>query len=221
MKIGLIVEGPTDYDFLSALLTGLLPRAVNFVAVYPKSLGEETAKQGETRGWTGVQKWLSQKGRSLERLINLQGLTFVVLQVDREVAGARPCEPSPQHQWNEISEQLLEWAGLDEWPDRVVLAITLQKLEAWVCAALEGCKLKNPQLEREPQPELYLPAQARKMVEKKKQRKNDEVGQAYKDFGAKAAKSWKTVLQCCPVGAGRFDQKLQLLATELTYKREK
>lgn len=130
MNIGLIVEGPTDYDFLSALLTGLLPRAVNFVAVYPKSLGEETAKQGETRGWTGVQKWLSQKGRSLERLINLQGLTFVVLQVDREVAKARPCEPSPQHQWDEISKQLLEWAGLDEWPDRVVLAITLQKLEA-------------------------------------------------------------------------------------------
>lgn len=67
------------------------------------------------------------------------------------------------------------------------------------------------------------------MVEKKKEKKkrrendreNDEVGQAYKDFGAKAAKSWETVLQCCPVGAGRFDQKLRLLATELTYKREK
>lgn len=220
MKIGLIVEGPTDYDFLSALLTRLLnPRAVSFVVLHPKSLVEETVRQRETRGWAGIQKWLEQKGQFLERLIQLRDLTLVVLQADREVVGSGPCEPSPQGQWEKISNQLLEWARLSEWPDQVLLAITLQRLEAWVCAALEGCKLKNPQLECESQPERHLPAQAREIVEKKKQRQNGKVGEAYRDFGTKAAANWSIVLQCCPVGAGHFDQKLQQLIA-LTRKQE-
>ncbi len=211
MRIGLIVEGPTDLRFFETLIPCLLQEygvgeAPHFILLQPKRQGERLS---QPRGWSGIQQWLKQKGEMLKNLKQWSDLAFVVLHMDGDALRSGPCTPSADEQWKSVSDQLLRWADLPGWPKWVVLAIPLQHLEAWICPALEGCKLRNPQLECEHQPEMYLPKEYQQIVARKRRGENDNVGETYATFGLKTGERWDAVLQCCPIGAGRFHRMLQ------------
>ena len=205
MRVGLIVEGWTDYTFLEILIKSRCGEDVENSPLQPKW------EQRETRGYPGIQQWLVRNGRQLEIFMKFDGLDTIVLQLDGDVAkSSKPCRPSAEDQWEEVSGITLKWAKRGEWPEGVVLAIMLQKLEAWVCAGLSGCKAKTPQLECEPKPEEHLPKNVQEVIERLKGGNSSASDKEdFRRWLRDVADRWELVLQYCPVGAGRFEQMLQ------------
>jgi len=140
-----------------------------------------------------------------------QEFNAVILQLDGDVAkSSKPCRPSAKDQWDEVSGIALKWAQREEWPEGVVLAIMLQELEAWICAGLSECKVKNPQLECEPEPGRHFPKEVREVMEKLKSGNSTALDRdKFRSWVRDVADRWNLVLQYCPVGAGRFEQMLQ------------
>jgi len=205
MRVGLVVEGRTDYTFLGILIQNRCGEDVKIIPLQPKW------EQRETPGYTGIQQWLVRNGRQLEIYMKFEGLDAIVLQLDGDVAkSSRPCRPSAKDQWEEVYSIALKWAKREEWPEGVVLAIMLQELEAWICAGLNGCRVKNPQLECEPEPGRHLPKEVREVMEKLKSGNSTALDRdQFRGWVRDVADRWNLVLRYCPVGAGRFEQMLQ------------
>ena len=201
MSVGVVVEGETDWIVLKELFRALWPGSKPEL-LHPK---QDELDAGVNVGWSAVKRWLRKKGRHLRALVQFGGYACVVLHLDGDVAPAkaRPCQPDATAQWEALSRTALRWARLDDWPETVVLAFPLQKLEAWICAALDGCKVKHPGLECvDPVPQ---------MPERYRQSAQQREGETYQDvFAPAVVRNWRNrVLVYCPVGAGRFDQALR------------
>ena len=201
MRIGVIVEGKTDWIVFERLVPALCPGSVPTL-IHPK---QDELEAGKSTGWTEVRKWFQEKRQHLLLLIQLGGDDLLIVHMDGDVApdDCKPCRPDAEAQWQAVSTRALSWTGLVRWPERVVLAICLQQLEAWICAALDDGQAQDARLECCAAPERQIAEEHWWAVEQR------DVATYRETFAPAVLREWKRVLDCCPVGAGRLDAALK------------
>ncbi len=204
MRVAFIGEGVTDYHVLSAVLRSRSAAVQACVAIQPKV---DALRSDAPGGWTLVRDYLQRKGRDLANLARFGGFQFVLIHVDGDVlAPEPPPEQTLEAFWQEVETRLRTWAGLEEWPEAVLIAIPLMCLETWIAAATPGYPGRNPQMEtvgctricqRMPEPRERQAMEAKDTM-------------VYRDvFAPRVAQAWPQVVDFCPVGAGRLERQLQ------------
>lgn len=87
MKIGTVVEGPTDRLILETSITRLVPGEHQFLALQPVGLGESFGETGT--GWKGVRRFcreIQQHHQSnIARYLADYDLDLLVIQLDADV----------------------------------------------------------------------------------------------------------------------------------------
>lgn len=156
LRIGLVAEGPTDYEILHAALRAILSRPFVMTRLQPEATRPEMGT-----GWCGVLKWchasrLRHPG-PLEADPTLTDFDLIVLHLDADVAGKQyadcgsvvetmsqewsretlPCtEPCPPAAATcaRLEVALDGWLGQLGPGDRTVYCIPAQASDAWLAA---------------------------------------------------------------------------------------
>ncbi len=148
LRIGLVVEGPTDFIVLEAALKAMLPgRSLIFSRLQPS---DDLTFGSETRGagWGGVLNWCLQQTTDLQNRL-LAGFDLLVLHVDADVAAKhysdvfgkkpapfddlpcqKPCPPASDTV-DALRRIVLGWAG-DRVQPHWVLCVPSKCVESWL-----------------------------------------------------------------------------------------
>lgn len=156
LRIGLVVEGPTDRIVIESVLAAVLVER-NFVVTQLQPEDSETfgAFGG---GWPGVYKWCHQAARQGGGRISgnalLRHFDLIVIQLDADVADFSydsgnivpestdlplPCSqvcPPPDATIDALRSVLLSWCGEPAVPPATVICMPSKSTEAWVVWAL-------------------------------------------------------------------------------------
>lgn len=155
MKIGTIVEGPTDRLLLKAIVDEICPGEHEYLDLQPADVGESFGERGS--GWKGVRRfcidiWQQLSANVADFIIDYQ-LDLLIIHIDADVAIERdlqeglastvkdllqPCPPITLTT-AKLREVVAKWLNLeraDQLPARIVLAVPAQDSENWVFAAL-------------------------------------------------------------------------------------
>lgn len=225
LRVALVVEGPTDYAMLQAIVAQLAhPRAVTFSFVQPEfsAAFEQLSDEG---GWGGVYRWC----RSTVDLHGPNGLEdnllflnhdLLILQIDADVAAsnyaaahideavqdlpcAAPCPPI-EATTNALTRVVLRWLEINASPANLVLCIPAQSLEAWILAGLYPTdrQVTGGTLECRPKPERQL---ASKPVNGRLVNGDKKNLSAYRTRADEFAQSWKQTVRVC-TQARQFEQ---------------
>lgn len=158
LRIAMVVEGPTDFIVLDAVVSSLLPdRDIEFQSLQPEFSATFQVQPGPTGlGWPGVYRWCRQAASEGQGRVSGSSLfTFhqiLVVQVDADVAGMtyqsgriddqtgdlpceKPCPPSSATT-DTLRKVVLRWLGEYDVPVRCVLCTPSKSMETWVLAAL-------------------------------------------------------------------------------------
>ena len=158
LRVAMVVEGPTDYLVLQAVVTALIaPRVVAFTYVQPEYSTAFESIGCEGAGWPGVYRWC-QSAVDLHGSIGLEdNILFLnhdilVLQIDADVATsnyaaghiydltsdlpcAMPCPPVCDTTFA-LAQVVLRWLSTSVCPPNVTLCIPAQSLETWIFVGL-------------------------------------------------------------------------------------
>ena len=156
LRIGLVAEGPTDYEILHAALKAILSRPFVMTLLQPEATRPEVGT-----GWCGVLKWCQASRHRhpgpLETDPTLTDFDLIVLHLDADVAGKQyaDCGPEVEGKSREWSWDTLPCAEpcppaaatcarlevmLDRWlrqpgpGDRTLYCIPAQTSDAWLAA---------------------------------------------------------------------------------------
>lgn len=156
LRIGLVVEGPTDQIVIEAVLAAVLGGRDRIVTRLQPEDSEAFGERGT--GWPGVYKWCRQSaaqghGRISENKLLLH-YDLLIIHLDADVADldyrsgnidadptdlplpcARPCPP-PTATTDELRRVLLSWCGEPVVPGTTVVCMPSKSTEAWVVASL-------------------------------------------------------------------------------------
>ncbi len=220
IKIGLVVEGTTDFKILEAVIGSLLTgRQLIITELQPLLDSTFNAQPGSTGvGWPGVYRWCKQavadNDGKLSGHVLFSRYDVLVVQIDADVArttyqkghiqdasGDLPCSevcPPCSATTNKLRSVMLRWMGETETPHHVVLCTPAQALESWVLAALfpEDALVQSGGLECQRNPKGQL-----------RNRPRAEKISTPADYEAKAvevAVEWKNVCSIC-TEAQRFN----------------
>lgn len=217
LRVALVVEGPTDYAILQALVETLAhPRAVTFSYIQPEfsAAFEPMSNEG---GWGGVYRWCRSAvdlhgPRRLEDNLLFLNHDLLIVQIDADVAGCRysdahidevvqdlPCAmpcPPVDDTINALTSVIWRWLAINHTPDNTVLCIPAQNLEAWILAGLYPTdrKVTNGTIECRAKPERLLaakPLDGRLVSGGKK-----NLAQ-YRARAREFAQHWQEVVQVC------------------------
>lgn len=157
-RIGLVAEGPTDYELINAALKAILQRPFVLNLLQPES--SLSALGG---GWGGVLKWCIAAGQrhtgSLDRDPTLGLFDLLIIHLDADVAlkqyadcgpalvteanlknwPALPCnQPCPPvvNTCTALQAVLSGWLGNAQPGNKTVLCLPAQSTGAWLVAAL-------------------------------------------------------------------------------------
>ncbi len=133
LRIAMVVEGPTDFIVLDAVISSLLPdQDIEFQAIQPEYSAAFQVQPGPTGlGWSGVYRWCRQATDEGQGGVSGSSLfafhQILVVQVDADVAGMTyqngwiddqtgdlPCEqpcPPPEATTNVLRKVMLRWLG--------------------------------------------------------------------------------------------------------------
>ena len=158
LRIAMVVEGPTDFIVLDAVISSLLPdREIEFQSLQPEFSAAFQVQPGPTGlGWPGVYRWCAQVTNEAQGRVSDSSLfafhQILVVQVDADVAGMTyqngwiddptgdlPCEkpcPPPTATTDALRQVVLRWLGEPVAPVRCVLCTPSKSIETWVMAAL-------------------------------------------------------------------------------------
>lgn len=223
LKIGLVVEGPTDYLVLRSVIDALLqPRALQFSYLQPEYSESFTPLGPSGGGWPGVYRWC----RNTSELNGPAGLDdnflflnhdIVILQLDADVAGvnyasghitnpasndlpcAQPCPPvAPTIA--ALEGVLLGWLEARQCPRQLVICIPAQSLETWMLAGLypEDSFLVQSNLECRPNIERRL---ASKPLKGRLVSGTKKLLDEYERRAPELAGSWSKVTAVCQQAA--------------------
>ncbi len=154
LRIGLIVEGPTDGIVLRAAISSLLPdRELDFTHIQP-DFSSALSETGE--GWSGVYHWCrqaaSEGGGSVSGSMALLNHDVIVIHLDADVAEktyqsgrideaatdlscVRPCPPATATT-DALRKVVLRWMSETRLPAKFVFCTPSKSIEAWVVKAL-------------------------------------------------------------------------------------
>lgn len=156
LRIGLVVEGPTDQIVIESILrAALTERSFLLTRLQPES-SDAFGTLGT--GWTGVYKWCRQTARQGDGQISVNGLLgrydLVIIHLDADVAGLTygsgnidpeagdlplPCShacPPSDETVEALRSVLLSWCGESTVPPATVICMPSKSTEAWVVSAL-------------------------------------------------------------------------------------
>lgn len=144
LRVGLVVEGPTDRIVFEAALPTILGHEVVSTRLQPTDQSVALSHGGPAGfGFRGVLGWCedvtSQGG--LEAAAVFGNLDVVIVQLDGDVARqsdvdcALPCPP-PGASADALRRVLLDRLGRNQPHERLVLAIPMDAIEAWLLRIL-------------------------------------------------------------------------------------
>lgn len=222
LRIGLVAEGPTDYEVIQAALKAVLPNPFILTQLQPEST---TPILGG--GWGGVAKWCYQTNLrysgSLDNDPLLFGFHFLIIHIDVDVGNcdykdygtnlveiaqknnwrslpcAKPCPPASDTA-AELMLVIQSWLGQVNAGTFTVFCLPAQASDTWLATAL--LRPNDPWLnggECYPKPDSKL-AQL-----PKEQRINKKTKINYQKHSQKLTDRWQTVKQYCPQ-AVQFEQ---------------
>jgi hypothetical protein len=159
LRIGLVAEGPTDYEVIHAALNGILrTTAFTLTLLQPEATHPQAGS-----GWGGVLKWCHAVGQRHTGLLTqdptLSLFDWLIIHLDADVATAayadcgRPVELLAQHQqWRPLpcnqpcppasdtclalEHVLLSWLGNATADAKTILCIPAQSTGAWLASAV-------------------------------------------------------------------------------------
>jgi hypothetical protein len=216
LRIGFVVEGPTDFVMLESIAGQLLGgREYESVALQPQLSDAFAAVNGG--GWTEVYFWCRQSAEQAGGNVGHDALfnsfDMLVVQVDADVAEKRygddqritnapndlpcnqPCPPASAST-NNLRRVMLGWMGETAIPAKTVLCTPSKSLETWVLLALfpQNQFSRSANLECRANPDGQLQAQplAGRLI---RGGKKDIV--KYRDHAADMAAAWPAVRLRC------------------------
>jgi hypothetical protein len=216
LRIGFVVEGPTDFVILESIAGHLLgEREYEPVAIRPLLSDAFAAVSGG--GWTEVYFWCRQTAAQAGGTVRNDPLfdTFdlLVIQLDADVAekkysddqritdapGDLPCEqpcPPASATTNMLRKVVLGWMGEVEVPVKTVLCTPSKALETWVLVALfpQNRFSRSANLECRANPDAQL--QAQPLVERLIRAGKKDIAR-YRERAANLAQVWPDVRQRC------------------------
>lgn len=162
LRIALVAEGVTDYEFLNAAIESML-NGRSFVLTLLQPEGSIAFTGGGNAGsfgggWKGMYRWCIQavqrSGGKLSDDPLFLGQDLLLLHLDadvagedpsnstidpvQELAGMLPCEqpcPPPTATTDSLRNVMLSWVGEALTPPKTVLCTPSKSTEAWVMAA--------------------------------------------------------------------------------------
>lgn len=221
LRIGLVAEGPTDYEIIKAALQAVLP--VRFVMTL---LQPENTQPQFGGGWGGVLKWYHAAGQRhagpLTQDPTLSWFDLLVIHLDADVAAKSyaDCGPwvansAPAYGWDALpcdqacppvadtcaalERVRLSWLGNATVDDKTIRCIPAQSTGAWLaCAVLDASELLLEGAECN----LELENQLARLP--KAQRIKKTVAD-YRRFASAVTAEWAKVTTLCSQ-AERFDK---------------
>lgn len=158
LRIGLVAEGPTDYELVQAALKAVLPSPFILTLLQP-----EASHPRFGGGWGGVLKWCDDTSRrhsgSLDSDPSLTRFDLLIIHLDVDVArkqyadcghgiaamavqkgwGSLPCNapcPPVANTCGALQNVLQSWLGRVQLGAKTVLCLPAQSTGAWLIAAL-------------------------------------------------------------------------------------
>ncbi len=229
MKIGLVTEGPRDADMIEAIISHVLAGSHSFRIIQPEL--SATGGWGEYgAGWKGIRGWcqsLHQEDNfgSLAKLIAGVKYDLLIVQIDVDVSReadigcAKPCPPAADTA-KAMEDMLLQWLDEAEFPNKVVLCIPSDNLEAWILLAFD------PETDYHHPPEKYLECLQkpdhiisdpsyklpRRLLKRRTNGSIKKPQKVYQDeLIPKVLECWEQITLVCPQ-AERFEQDLKTLS---------
>jgi hypothetical protein len=217
LRIGFVVEGPTDFVILDGIAQKLLGgRDYTPVSIQPQLSEAFGAVSGG--GWSEVYFWCRQSAKLANGRVSDDPLfdefDMLIIQVDADVAGFRysddgriadapndlPCPPQscppPTATTSLLRNVILGWMGEAAVPAKTVLCTPSKALETWVLLALfpQNQFSRSANLECRANPDAQLQAQplARRLIRAGKK----DIGK-YRDRAGDVAAAWPAVRLRC------------------------
>ena len=215
VRVGLVIEGVTDYVLIRAIIGKLLGGREFVTNVLQPEFSEAFVAQGSRgSGWAGVHRWCRQSseqggggegryGKSRESFAFVTN-DVVVVHLDADVASKKysdeniaypkndlPCvEPCPpaRGSTDALRGVCLGWLGEDERPLRLVFCTPSKSSGAWVMAAFfpRNKVMREQGFECYPDPDSQLAVQ-------KKDRRVKKNRSDYERIAADFAEKWPEV----------------------------
>jgi len=225
LRIGFVVEGPTDFVVLEAVVGALLGgREYESVAVQPLLSDAFTATTGG--GWTATYLWCCQMVEQAGGAARTNPLfafhDLLVMQVDADIAGKsyadddriqnppsdlpfnRACPPA-RNTTDRLREIMLGWLDEGSLPPQMVFCTPSKSLETWVLVALfpqnQFSASANVECRLNPDAQIQAQPLAQRLIRSGKK----DIAK-YRDRATDVAAAWGYVCSRC-TEAGRFTQE--------------
>lgn len=227
LRIGLVAEGPTDYEIINAALQAVLPMSFVLTLLQP-----ENTRPQFGGGWGGVLKWChaaSQRHAGpLTQDPTLSWFDLLVIHLDVDVAaksyadcGPWVAENAPAYGWGALpcgqacppvgdtcaalEHVLLSWLGNATADDKTIRCIPAQSTGTWLaCAVLDA---SDPLLRGAE----CNPALENQLASLPKARRIKKTVADYRRFAPAVTAQWEKVKTICSQ-AERFEQCAQEIA---------
>ena len=230
LRVGFVVEGPTDFAILEAIIGKLLDgREFEPVAIQPELSAAFAATTGG--GWTAVYLWcrqmLEQTGGPARNNPLFDFHDLVVMQIDADVAGMRytddrriqnppsdlpfscVCPPAGKTT-NHLRKIMLGWLNEKTVPQRMVFCTPSKQLETWILVALfpDNRIAASVDVECKPNPDKQLQKQP---LPSRLIRSGQKDIDKYRKHAAQVAEKWPYVRKRC-TEADRFSFEFLAMA---------
>ncbi|MDM8548918.1 hypothetical protein QUF72_02525 [Desulfobacterales bacterium HSG2] len=234
MKIGTVVEGPTDRLVLKAIIEKLYPGDHDYLDLQPADNGDSFGRSGT--GWKGVRRFCFDVWQSLDTdittLITDYQIDLLIIHADADIAFepdlqedtihpvgnvSQPCPPilPTVENLKEVIARWLNLEGADKFPSEAILAIPAQDTENWLFAALFPddalCRKSDYECihkgDDHRHPAYLMTLKGYRKILKRKDGKIKKPVKRYRQVVGNVADNWNKVCEFCSQ-ARTFNDKL-------------
>ncbi len=217
LKIGMVVEGPTDAIVLQAGLAAFVKTPFTAITLQP-----QVSPGSSGTGWSGVYRWCRQvaslKSGTLSENPILLNLDLVIIQIDADVAGMSyadagihkpvlndlPCEmacPPASDTADLLFRVVHGWLSPTRPGDSGVICVPSKCIEAWVAAGLYS--QKDPEIMDDLECSNTILAYfqnkpSRERLIRSKKGKPKKIRSRYLEVSESLSKEWENITNYCP-----------------------
>ena len=235
IRVGFIVEGPTDYVILTSIMEALWNDiAFDFTPLQPEMSEAFKVHPGEDGGWPGVYRWCRQtveqdKSPWADHIL-FRFYDMLVMQLDADVADSNykaghiddpipgaslPCRepcPPPDATTDKLRDVVTAWMG-GNLPSRFTLCLPSKAMETWAFVGMfpDDKILTRVNIECRDKPsDLFKGKPPSKKLISGNSKKKDK----YVEFVSEIASKWDSIKEKCSE-AVRFECELTNVIEEV------